>query len=61
MGNLIHWLMTFAVIALISAVLAFGGVAGPGATAARALFWFALVVMVLTLIGTIMKHAHWRS
>lgn len=52
--------MTFVLVALMAALLGFGGVAGAGAATAQLLFWFALFVIFLTVIGTVMKHVRWR-
>ena len=60
LGNLIHWLLTFILVALMAGILGFGTLAGAGALSAQVLFWFAMFVIVLTLIGTIIKSAHWR-
>ena len=60
LGNLIHWLLTFIIVALMAGILGFGTVAGAGALSAQILFWFAMFVIVLTLSGTIIKSALWR-
>lgn len=44
------WALTFAVIALIAAVLGFGGVAGAAAGIAKILFFVGLALVVLFLV-----------
>lgn len=50
MGNLLHYAVVFLVVALISAALGFGGVAGVAVDAAKLLFWVFLVLFVVSLI-----------
>lgn len=40
-GNLLHWAVVFLVVAIIAALLGFGGVAGTAMEGARMLFWVA--------------------
>jgi uncharacterized membrane protein YtjA (UPF0391 family) len=49
-GNLLHWAVVFLVVAIIAALLGFGGVAGTAMEGARMLFWVALVLLVISLI-----------
>ncbi|MGL3822369.1 DUF1328 domain-containing protein [Sphingopyxis sp. R3-92] len=44
------WALIFAVIALVAAVLGFGGVAGAAAGIAKILFFIGLALVVLFLI-----------
>jgi uncharacterized membrane protein YtjA (UPF0391 family) len=48
---MLSWSITFLVIALIAAVLGFGGIAGTAAGIAKILFVVFLVVFLLSLIG----------
>ena len=48
---MLSWSITFLVIALIAAVLGFGGIAGTAAGIAKVLFVVFLVVFLLSLIG----------
>lgn len=57
MGNLLHYAIVFLVVALIAAFLGFGGVAGTAMEGARLLFWIAIVLFVLALIGNFMRRA----
>jgi uncharacterized membrane protein YtjA (UPF0391 family) len=49
-GNLLHWAVVFLVVAIIAALLGFGGVAGTAMEGARMLFWVALVLLVVSLV-----------
>ena len=49
-GNLLHWAVVFLVVAVVAAVLGFGGVAGTAMEGARLLFWVALVLLLLSLV-----------
>jgi uncharacterized membrane protein YtjA (UPF0391 family) len=49
-GNLLHWAVVFLVIAIIAAVLGFGGVAGTAMEGAKILFWVALVLLLISLV-----------
>ena len=49
-GNLLHWAVIFLVVAVVAALLGFGGVAGTVMEGARLLFWVALVLFLLSLV-----------
>jgi uncharacterized membrane protein YtjA (UPF0391 family) len=51
MGNLLHYAIVFLVIALVAAFLGFGGVAGTAMEGARLLFWIAIILFVIALVG----------
>lgn len=51
MGNLLYWAVVFLIIALVSAALGFGGVAGTAMEGARILFWVAIILFIISLIG----------
>jgi uncharacterized membrane protein YtjA (UPF0391 family) len=55
MGNLLHWAVVFLVIALIAAFLGFGGVAGVATDGARMLFWVAIILVVLSFVGSLVR------
>lgn len=55
MGNLLHYAIVFLVVALVAAFLGFGGVAGTAMEGARILFWVAIVLFVVSLIGGLMR------
>jgi uncharacterized membrane protein YtjA (UPF0391 family) len=47
----LHWSLTFLIIALIAALLGFTGIAGAAAGIAKVLFLVFLVIWVVALIG----------
>lgn len=55
MGNLLHYAVVFLVVALVAAFLGFGGVAGTAMEGARILFWVALALFVVSLIGGLFR------
>lgn len=55
MGNLIYWAIVFLIVALIAAFLGFGGVSGVAAEGARLLFWVAIILVVLSFIGGMLR------
>lgn len=57
MGDLLYWAVLFLVIAVIAAALGFGGVAGVAIESARLLFWVAIVLFVVALIGGVLLRA----
>ncbi len=57
MGNLLHYAIVFLVVALVAAFLGFGGVAGTAMEGARILFWVAIVLFVVALIGGFIRRA----
>jgi len=55
LGNLLYWAVVFLIIALVGAALGFGGVAGTAMEGARLLFWVAIVLFIISLIGGVMR------
>jgi uncharacterized membrane protein YtjA (UPF0391 family) len=55
MGNLLYWAVVFLFVALVAAVLGFGGVAGVAMEGARLLFWVAIVLFIVALVGGLMR------
>ncbi len=55
MGNLLYWALMFLIVALIAAALGFGGVAGTAMAGAQLLFWVAIVLFVIALIGGLLR------
>lgn len=49
-GNVIHWAVTFLIIALVAALFGFGGVAGTAMAGAKLLFWIAIVLAVIAFL-----------
>jgi uncharacterized membrane protein YtjA (UPF0391 family) len=54
-GNLLHWAIIFLVVALVAALLGFGGLAGTAMEGARILFWVAIVLAVLAFLFNFMR------
>jgi uncharacterized membrane protein YtjA (UPF0391 family) len=57
MGNVLHWAVVFLVVAIIAAVLGFGGVAGTAMEGAKLLFWVAVVFLVVSLVLGLIRRA----
>jgi uncharacterized membrane protein YtjA (UPF0391 family) len=55
MGNLLHYAVVFLVVALVAAALGFGGVAGTAMEGARILFWVAIILFVISLVGGMVR------
>ncbi|MBY6241959.1 DUF1328 domain-containing protein [Methylosinus sp. Sm6] len=55
MGGLLYWAIVFLVIGIIAAAFGFGGVAGTAVEGARMLFWVAIVLFVIALIGGLLR------
>ena len=53
-GNLLHWAIIFLVVALVAALLGFGGVAGT-AMEARIPFYVAVVIAVIFFAMNLMR------
>jgi uncharacterized membrane protein YtjA (UPF0391 family) len=56
-SNLLHWAIIFLVVALISALLGFGGVAGTAMQGARILFWVAIILAILAFAAGLVRKA----
>jgi uncharacterized membrane protein YtjA (UPF0391 family) len=55
-SNLLHWAIIFLVVALIAALLGFGGVAGTAMQGAKLLFWVAIVLAIVAFaVGLVRK------
>lgn len=48
---MLSWAIAFLVIALIAAVLGFGGIAGTAMSIAQLIFYVAIVLFVIAVIG----------
>jgi uncharacterized membrane protein YtjA (UPF0391 family) len=55
MGNLLYWAVVFLIVALVAAFLGFGGVAGVATDGARILFWVAIILVVLSFVGGLLR------
>ncbi len=55
-SSFLHWAIIFLVIAVISGILGFGGIAGTSFAAARVVLWLALISAAVAFIfGTVRK------
>lgn len=54
-SNLLHWAIVFLVVALVAAVLGFGGIAGTAMEGARILFWIAIILAVLAFVVSLVR------
>jgi uncharacterized membrane protein YtjA (UPF0391 family) len=54
-GNLLHWAVIFLVIALVAALLGFGGVAGTAMAGAKLLFWVAIVFAIIAFVFSLLR------
>lgn len=54
-SNLLHWAIVFLVVALLAAVLGFGGIAGTAVGAAKILFWIAIILAIISFIANSMR------
>lgn len=55
MGNLIYYGVAFLIVAIIAAVLGFGGATSVAIDGARLPFAAAVALLVLTLIGSLIR------
>lgn len=51
---MLRWALIFFVIAIISGVLGFGGLAGTATGIATVLFWVFVILFVLSLLGNLL-------
>ncbi|MBS7696095.1 MULTISPECIES: DUF1328 domain-containing protein [unclassified Chelatococcus] len=52
---MISWAITFLIIALIAAVLGFGGIAGTAMSIAQIIFYVAIVLFIISAIVSIVR------
>ena len=52
---MLGWTLTFLVIALVAAVLGFGGIAGTSMGIAKILFFVFIILFVLSLIASMVR------
>ena len=56
---MLYWALVFFIVAVVAAVLGFGGIAAGATTIAQVLFFVFLVVFLVSLItGLARKHRH---
>jgi len=51
MGNLLYWAVVFLIVGIIAAAFGFGGAAGTAVEGARLLFWVAVALFIISLLG----------
>lgn len=56
-SNLLHWAIVFLIVAIVAALLGFGGVAGTAMAGARIVFWVAIVIAILSFIVSLARRA----
>ena len=56
-SNLLHWAIIFLVVALVAAILGFGGVAGTAMEGAKILFWVASILAVVAFVVSLVRKA----
>jgi uncharacterized membrane protein YtjA (UPF0391 family) len=56
-SNLLHWAVVFLIVALVAAVLGFGGIAGTAVGAAKLLFFVAIILAIIAFIGNATRRA----
>jgi uncharacterized membrane protein YtjA (UPF0391 family) len=49
-GNLLHWALIFLIVAIVAAVLGFGGAAGTAMEGAKIIFYIAILLLVISVI-----------
>jgi uncharacterized membrane protein YtjA (UPF0391 family) len=55
MGNLLYWALVFLVVAVVAALLGFGGIAGAASGGAYLLFWVAIILFVVSLVAGLVR------
>jgi uncharacterized membrane protein YtjA (UPF0391 family) len=56
-GNLIYWALALIVIAIVAALLGFGGVASTAMGGAHLLIWVAVIVIIIGVVLAVMRRA----
>lgn len=56
-SNLLHWAIVFLVVALVAAVLGFGGIAGTAMEGAKILFWIAIILAVVAFVVSLVRRS----
>ena len=54
-SDLLHWAVIFLVVAIVAALLGFGGVAGTAMSGAKLVFWVAIVIAVISFIAGLVR------
>ena len=56
-SNLLHWAIIFLVVAIVAALLGFGGIAGTAMEGAKIVFWIAIIVAVISFAVSLLRKA----
>lgn len=56
-SNLLHWAIVFLIVAIVAALLGFGGVAGTAMEGAKIVFWIAIVIAVVSFLFSLARRA----
>ena len=56
-ASLLHGAIVFLAIAIVAALLGFGGIAGTAVGAARLIFWVAIILAVIAFVGNAVRRA----
>jgi uncharacterized membrane protein YtjA (UPF0391 family) len=56
-SNLLHWAIIFLIVAIVAALLGFGGVAGTAMEGAKIVFWVAIVIAIISFIISAVRKA----
>lgn len=56
-SNLLHWAIIFLVVAIVAALLGFGGIAGTAMEGAKIVFWVAIIIAIVSFIISAMRKA----
>ena len=54
-SNLLHWAVIFLVVAIIAALLGFGGIAGTAMEGAKLVFWVAIVIAIVSFVISLVR------
>jgi uncharacterized membrane protein YtjA (UPF0391 family) len=54
-SNLLRWAIVFLVVAVVAAVLGFGGIAGTAMEGAKILFWIAIILAVIAFVVSLIR------
>ena len=57
MGNLLYYAVVFLIVAVVAAILGFGGLSGAAMDGARILFWVAIVLFAISLVAGLVRRA----
>ena len=52
---MLNWVVTFLIIALVAAVLGFGGIAGAAVEIAKVIFFIAILLFLVTLVMSMVR------